>query len=226
MVKTTNKTYYKRPRKTNRRSRNSKSYYKPMPQRRNNIFWRRGMNKTMRLISLLNVEFKEFNTSDVDAIDDAGMVYPCTNIGQGDTNTTRDGSSLKLVGFQYSIKFTKHASATNSLVRIIVLIDKQTNGAIYSVDDVLLNIAALSFYNLDNERRFVILDDLKLILDVNKPSIVRDFSAKLQTHLRFNNAAGAITSLTESSLSVIAISDEDTNTPTLEILTRVMFVDN
>jgi hypothetical protein len=220
MPKTTSKSYYKR------RSNKKKQYYKPMPVRRNNIFWRRGMKKAMRVISLLNVEFKQFDTGNTDAIDDAGTIYPCSNVAQGDSNVTRDGSSLKVVGLQYSLFSTIHASATSTMIRAIALIDRQTNGATFSVGNVISNTNVFDFYNLDYERRFVILNDSSFLLSQNNPGNFKNWSTKLEQHLRYNNAAGAITSLTESSIAIILISNEETNTPTIELRTRIMFVDN
>ncbi len=212
-------------------------YYNKSGKKKGNIFYRRLRNKSYymakKALSMLNVEYKEHNliTTSVPIVDIVGTIYQLTNIPQGDTTQTRDGNQCKLTAINIKGIYNIHASATNSFVRIILVLDKQTNQAIYATSDLLLDTTAQDSINsplqLNNRHRFVVLYD-KVFLVSNSGTGARKINIykKLQIPIRFDNSAGAISSLTSNSLSVIFISNESTNRPNLSFISRIRYVDN
>lgn len=165
------KGYYKGKSKKRSRSRR----YTPSQPRKigRNIFWKRAYNKMSYLARMLNVEYKENTSLQNDTPSTTFTKTLMSGIAQGDTNTTRDGSSCKVVGFEVAGTLTINASATVSYVRVIILIDSQTNGVAFSSTSLLYTATDVnSPYNLNNERRFRILFDKLYELDQYRPGQV------------------------------------------------------
>jgi len=84
-------------------------------------------------------------------------------IQQGTTDTTRIGRKItvKKIKWRFRIDLPATATAgnTSDQVRLVVLLDKQANGAAPAVTDVYADNNVLSFRNLDNTGRFVVLMD-------------------------------------------------------------------
>ncbi len=211
-----------------------RSYYK---KRKGNIFYRRASNKGVRLarkaLSMLNVEYKfhdvQLNTS---VITDAPIITQLSNIGQGDTQSTRDGAQVKAVRLNIKYILKGHVSATRTQVRIMIVHDKQTNQAIYTAANLLEDSSIVdnftSMLNLDNKYRFRVLYDKVHVLNSSggNRSIFKSISKHLSLKLRYDAAAGDITDLTSSSLSIVMFANEPTNTPTVTMFSRLRFIDN
>lgn len=182
--------------------------------------------------ALLNVEIKNHDTGLTQtAISSTFQVLELTNIAQGDTTLTRDGASLKLVGVNLKYKLSQHASATNTQVRMLLVHDRQTNQATYSavalLSDSTIHDAIVSPRNLDNTRRFqVLMDRVHIFSATGRTTSVHSFNKKLNIKIRYDATAAAITSLTQSSLSLVLVSDEATNTPLITHIIRLRYVDN
>ncbi len=190
-----------------------------------------------KLKSLINVEQKFFDVSSASTAipDGVGTIVQLTNIGQGDTDITRDGSQIKLTSWSFKAIITSNTSAadTGTSVAVFLIEDKQTNGAIYTTADLLASVtnvlSVVSSLNLDNKFRFKI--HKRWILDVNLAGKARrtlQFYKKFgnDMKLRFDANSPAITDLTSKSLSLLFISNEATNTPTITFFNRLRFVDN
>ncbi len=118
---------------------------------------------------LLNVEFKIIDTQlTSQAISTTANIMQITNISQGTTDSSRDGSQIKLTKLYYQIKGTMNPSATSIALRIMIIHDKQTNSAIHNASDVLEDVttqdAIVSPLNLNNKYRFKILYDKRIQL--------------------------------------------------------------
>ncbi len=206
-------------------------------KRRRNIFWRRGKNKALymakKALSMLNVEYKNHDVTltNVTVPDTVGVIQQLTLINQGDTTNTRDGAQIKLTSFQIKGQCQLHTSATSSVVRLMLILDKQTNQAIYTTADLLSNVTTVDSINaplnLDNKHRFVVLWDKTLTMS-EIGNEVRQFKyyRKLSLKLRFDASTGAIADLTSYSLSLVRISNETTNLPNYSAIIRLRYVDN
>ncbi len=193
----------------------------------------KALSTALMVKKLLNVEFKNhdvtFSTATV--ADGVGSITALTNIAQGDTTLLRDGSSMKVVSVQCKLLLKINASASSSDLRMMIVLDSQTNQAIYTTADLLQSvvniISVVSPLNLDNKFRFRVLYDKIYNVDTGTSSTrLLKFYKKLDLKIRYDNAAAAITSLTSNSLSVVFISNEPTNEPTVTGIFRVRFIDN
>lgn len=182
--------------------------------------------------AMVNVEYK-FHDVKVTSAAQATSPTPIqlVNIAIGDSGSQRDGNQLKAVGIYLKYLWTIDASATNTQVRVLLVHDKQTNGAIFTGADVLADVSAIdniiSPYNLDNKYRFRILyDRVHQMNNGGNQSVTAKKFIKLNEKLRYDNAAAAISSLTSSSYSLLIMSSESSNYPLITLHSRLRFVDN
>ncbi len=186
-----------------------------------------------RLKNLVNVEIKTHDAQTTsDQITDAGEIFQMSNIAQDDTTITRDGSQCKMISYELNYILEQNASSTTAtFVRILLVQDKQTNQAIFTIADLLedetLTDHLVSSYNRDNKRRFnVLYDKLHVLSKGGNNGVAVKKKIYKNIMFRFDNAAAAITSLTQNSLALVAIGSEVTNDPSLTLFGRINFVDN
>lgn len=182
--------------------------------------------------SLLNVEVKNFDVQQTLLnVTTTPVIVQLTNIQQGDTTSTRDGSQCKLTRLEFTLQVLLNTSAVRSSFRCLVICDRQTNQAIYVPGDVLQDVtstdAIFSPINLDNKHRFQILADIVTHVGEGGGRI-RQYkkSIKLNKIIRFDASTGAIADLTQSSVSLMFISTEGTNGPLITHFSRIRFIDN
>ncbi len=182
--------------------------------------------------SMLNVEY---NIADTVVTATASPIAPAivqlTNLAQGDSNITRDGNQIKVTHIQLKYFFTINASAVATCCRILLVQDRQTNAGIYTANqllkDVSVNDNVNSPFEENHRRRFKILYDRVHDLSDNGNQIGRGRKyLKLQIPVRYSANAGTIADLPESSLSLVHMSTESTNTPLLNAFVRLLFIDN
>ncbi len=184
------------------------------------------------LKTIVNVEFKNHDVQQTAAaVASGGVQVQLSNIAQGDTTITRDGAQCKVVSISLRYTIFMNQSATASSMRVWLIQDSQTNQALFTIadflEDVTVDDAINSPRNLDNKHRFRVLYDKVHNLSITGRQISSHrFYKKLNVKLRFDNAAAAITSLTQNSLSLLVISDEATNTPAITSFVRLRYVDN
>lgn len=182
---------------------------------------------------LLNVEVKnhDVQTSALN-VTTTPVVLQITNIAQGDSTNQRDGSQCKVTQLELRFQVLLNGSSTRSSFRLMVVCDKQTNQAVYTAADVLQDITStdmiVSPINLDNKHRFQIIDDIITHVGDGGDGRIKQFKKfyNMSKIIRFDNAAGAITSLTQSSLSLLFVSTEGTNGPLIQLFSRIRYIDN
>ncbi len=213
-----------------------RKYRKRRPPNRRQIYGAAGKQlfKDVRSLKrLINVEFKFHDVQlTSQTVDEVPLITQLSNIAIGDTTNTRDGSQVKCLSLQIAFSINSSASATASLVRVLLIKDKQTNQLIYNASDLLSDVTAgdgiVSPYNRDNRMRFTILMDKVFTLTTVGSNRVRVFGKKFRQDqvLRYDASAGNITDLTQSSYSLMFISNEPTNSPNVTLFSRLNYVDN
>lgn len=167
----------------------------------------------------------------------AGNIYsPSLNlITQGDTGSSRDGRLIHLTGI--SINFfallpnTTTASQTADMLRIIVYVDKQSNGAAATVagdGNSLLSEAGFLDHHLDaNVHRFDIL--MEKFIDLSAPGGLNSrkvyhfkLNKKLDYKVLYSGNTGTITDVVNNNLGVLAITFAGHTALTMEA--RLYFV--
>lgn len=211
-----------------------KRYRKPRKKyRRKNIFWWRLKNKAMRgglkAIKYLNVEKKTNDTLfNPTAITNTGTIIQLNNLVQGDTNVTRDGNQVKWLNISARCSLRSNTSATTGTsFRFMLVLDKQPNGAIYTVADLLENVDPSSGIEKNNALRFKVLSSKYLAVNPNgRDRYNWTIFKKLNFKTRYQSNAGTIADISTNALSVMVISDQATNTPNFQAFFRLRFIDN
>lgn len=170
----------------------------------------------------------------------------CLNaMAQGDTGSTREGREIVLKDIELRLKVFRdpNISGTSArkpaLSRVILFMDKQTNGAVpASVGDVMAVTAsfpALSYKNLVNDKRFVILRDE--VVEFDSPNLTYDSTHVVEggnakflhwqvplnnMKVTFTGTTGTIAAITDRSLHVLFSSDENV-TMTLDYVSRLRY---
>lgn len=153
----------------------------------------------------------------------AGVIDSLNLIPAGTSDVTRVGHKVTLKNVNLHFTLTRDDAGTsapnNLMMRLILLIDKQANGALPAVTDVLKTADINSFRNLDQAERFVILKD-KLYNVANTSSngahtndcgrTVR-MSKLLNTPVHFSSTTGAITEIKSDNLCLLIISEDTLN---------------
>ena len=190
-------------------------------------------------------ELKFFDRDlDVAPILTAGSITDSINkIAQGVTEVTRVGRKCTITGVNWHFLIwlpEQNAVATplaGDSVRIILYVDKQTNGATAAVTDLLESADWRSFRNLANVSRFNVLMDKTT--SVNYMTLASDgadvvssaqvnehgeFYKKCSVPIEFDAGAGAITEIRSNNIGVLIISSNGTANFSSKL--RVRFSDN
>ncbi len=183
--------------------------------------------------SLINVEVKNFDFVQTEtAVTDTVGISQLCNIPQGDTTNTRDGAQIKMLGYELNYLIRMSVSAdTATYIRIMLVLDKQTNQAVYVNTDLLEDVtntdAILSPRNLDNMRRFSVLYDRTHVLSPGgSQGVVVKKYIKRNILIRYDASTSAIADLTSNSLSLIQVGSQVTNDPLITVFGRLRYVDN
>ncbi len=172
----------------------------------------------------------KFHDVDLDdaVIDTAGTITATVNIIPQDvTEKTRVGRkcTIKSIGWRYRINLPEQDAvatpANSDVVRVIMYLDKQANGATAAVTDLLESANFHSFNNLANKSRFRVLHDA--MYDLNFLTLASDnagvvssagvnrsgeFFKKCNIPIEFDDTAttGAIGTIRSNNLGVLLIS--------------------
>jgi len=182
---------------------------------------------------LLNVEYK-FHDVQLTGVGltETGTIVQLTNIAQGDTDQTRDGSQVKLTRLDIKYFLGSHVDQPLTQVRVMLIHDKQTNQAIYSLADLLVDSSTsdniVSPLNLDNKYRFRILYNKihSLTNSGSNHAINRKIHKELNMRIRYDASTAAIADITSSSLSLVLISNQPVNQPAITLFSRIRYIDN
>ncbi len=190
-------------------------------------------------------ELKFFDLDlDEDPFLTAGAITDSINkIAQGVTEVTRVGRkcTIRSINWHFLVWLPEQDAIADPLagdsVRIILYVDKQTNGATAAVTDLLETADWRSFRNLANVSRFNVLMDkttsinyLALASDgagvVSQSQVNQhgEFYKNCTIPIEFDAGAGAITEIRSNNLGVLLISSNGTANFSSKL--RVRFSDN
>ncbi len=193
----------------------------------------KAMQIATKVARYLNVEFKFLDTQlTFENITTPATVIQLTNIPQGDTESSRDGSQVKLTRINVKYAISVSADGASNFVRVMLVLDTQTNGAIYSVADLLqdntIDDNLVSALNLANKFRFKVLYNKVHVLSDNASNakIYREIFKNLDLQLRYSDTSNTITDLNTNSLSMVFLSEQTTTGPKMSFFARVRYVDN
>ncbi len=163
-------------------------------------------------------------------------------IAQGVGESQRIGRkcTVRKIGWRFTIAQNSSADQADppkgDVVRILLYLDKQTNGATATSTDILESADYQSFNNLSNKSRFRTLMDRTYTIGYNlaqtdgtntgaypETLIEDDFFKNVNIPLEYTAGTGAITELTTNNIGVLTISKN--GTATFESKMRIRFSD-
>jgi len=165
-----------------------------------------------------------------------GSVILLNGIASGDDYNQRDGRRVILdsISIKGDMFYSSATAAHNvDIVRMMLIYDKQTNGAAPAIADVLVNANADSHYNVNNLGRFDVLIDKTWSLPqvpaatasaVTFPKIKLGRSIKRGT--QYSGTGSSVASIASGGLYLILIGSQafsGTNNSIIELSVRLFF---
>lgn len=190
--------------------------------------------KLEKQVRLQKDEWKSIETYLAGAAVAAGTLYLLNGTTQGDGINQREGRQIYVQSVQCNLRaeWNTAASPSPATYRIILFVDKQSNGAAPAVADLLDTSTALScdaLRNLNNRKRFKILLDRRYAITptgASNTSIVDDFYLKKFITTQYNaGTAGTIADISSNSIYMLTVSDEAVNGPNNGGHIRVRFTE-
>lgn len=186
------------------------------------------------LKGLVNVEKKFINTVAASfSITNTPYIGWLCAISQGSDENQRNGNSIKAVSNsqKYTIQMNT-AATTGCTVRVILFLDKVSNGVTPTAAE-LLDISAtlpptIAHYNRDNAgSRFIVLSDKRHNMERNnRDHITSQIYNKLNHHVKYDAGTAVPGSTTTGHLYVLLCSDQSTLPPQMEYSNYFNYIDN
>lgn len=184
---------------------------------------------------LINVEIKHHDVILFNAnISDTAFVNNLTMVPQGDSETQRDGISIKPLNLSYRYFITKASPVTYNQVRMIIFRGKLENGVAYTASDILASQigpgAIISPRNYDERFRTQILYDRVHNLNnntVQAQQLVTGY-IRLTGHINYDKTDATGATIEGGGLYVMLVSDNATvgNQPSANFHYRLTYTDN
>lgn len=175
------------------------------------------------------MKFHDLDLTDVVVAAGGEVFANILTIPEGNGEEQRVGRKIVIrsIGWRYNVSLPEQVDATQTtdIVRIMLVLDKQCNGAAPAVADVLRTGAGLtfqSFNNLSNGMRFTVLHDRVIPINTNagsgrggtdtlafgRKNFNFAFYKKCNIRVEYDNSAatGVITSIRSNNLFVLFIS--------------------
>lgn len=142
----------------------------------------------------------------------------------------RIGREVSFKSVQLKLVSTINASASASLIRFILFVDKQANGGAAPSATDLLEAGPTPYYavtQLNNRRRFSIIRDWTVPLSINGDRIkVTNRFVKISVRTIYDNSTvGNETDISTGAIYLMALGNEGINLPTLNITARLRYYD-
>ncbi len=178
------------------------------------------------------LKFKDTALTDL-VIASTGAVAGLNLIDEGVGASERTGRSIRIskVCWRWRLENPDPAGVDDSceVVRIMLMVDHQANGALPAVTDVLASANFQAFRNLFNEGRFDVIMDRSIALNNHGGAdgcyrFVGYFSTECDIVVDFSGTAGGIADV--SSNNVICLIISESGLAGLVSISRVMYTDN
>ncbi len=189
-------------------------------------------------------ELKFLDGTVADDAENGGLIVQDSmcKIAQGITESARIGRVIHIkrltIDFGGFLKSTSNGAQNGDVIRIIVFLDKQSNGAAPAVTDILETAVHNSFYNLANvPSRFKILHSKFITLNslsgqgngtawtFERKTWRYRWNKKCNIPIHYDLTTAVIGALTANNVGILVISSGATAT-TLGFVWRMRFIDN
>lgn len=185
-----------------------------------------GYRLARKLANAVNIEYKFSDTTANASPDQSGILYTLNDMAQGDSDSTRDGDSVKIQNLVIRGSMNKGASATNSWCRMLIFWDK--DNLVTAATDILENYmgsATAPFAPKNHDRRFQtrVLYDKVFSLDASNSARNFEQVIKIDQHTNYNEGT---TTIYRGALKLLFISNESVNYPFVQYIARISYTDN
>lgn len=151
-----------------------------------------------------------------------GSINELSTVGTGVTDNNRVGNMVKPTSVKYRCSLKLNASATDTLVRMIVF--RWISEAPAAPTDILQTVNITSFKNQDNRYQSQILKDVTFRLSTaEKPEIFIKGSIRTKFPVMYPDGSSVSN---KNAIYVLFTSDELVNTPTIAWESRMYFRDS
>ena len=154
-----------------------------------------------------------------------GIVVPLVLIAQGDGTSARTGNSILAKSLLMRMRLRLHSSATTTIVRYLLVRDRQqVADTDPTISDLLVSADVDSPNNTNTGGRFKILLNRTVALHSARPLYHKEFFAKMMVHIKWNGST--IYDIQKNGIYLVVISDQATNYPVLDLYSRLSYHDN
>lgn len=155
-----------------------------------------------------------------------GTMTLLNGMAQGDTSSQRTGNSILMRNVHLRLVFTQNPTAVSTIYRVMLILDTQQIGDTNpSVTDVLESASPLSPLATGTSGRFKVLKSWFFTTDDDKSQTkIIQFYKDFRFHTRYNGTAN--TDIQKNGLYLLHLTDQATNTPTLNYSWKVGYHDN
>lgn len=182
------------------------------------------------LVQMVNTEKKYVdNTSSLIAVPNTGVaVATYTTMPQGLGDNARMGNVIKGKSISGKLYLQKNIGVQTTGMRLLWILDKECDGTIPSLSQILDNVDIVSGVNRDYSKRYVLLKDKLLTLnDGGGQTRFHKFFFPTDFHVHFDGPTAAITDAKENQVFLFAMSDQGAATaPLLTHFGRFNYYDN
>lgn len=183
-------------------------------------------NLALKLLRKQKPEIREYNLNAVTSvgIPNAGTYY---NIGLNPvfaSYTDRNGDALTPKHIELNLSFTKHASATSSIIRVIAYQWCNDTDSLSAISDILQFTDVLSPKSQDHRYDSRVYHDSLVTVDTDNPK--KTLLIKFVPKKAINYRAGTNSTIESNGVYFLLLSDEATNTPTVSYVWKTKFTDS
>lgn len=190
------------------------------------------VSKLEKQLKLQEGEWKYIDTVQTSTASvSAGALSLINGCTQGDGPSNREGTQIHIKSIQMRIRTEFNSGdASAGAVRVVLVQDKQANGAAPTVANIYATTTAVAvdaLRNLDNRKRFKILADRTYIMSPNGDSGYQDdIYLKKPIVTQYNSGnAGVVSDISSNSLYILIASDQAANGPFVAFYARVRFTE-
>ncbi len=189
---------------------------------------RQALRDLQSLRRFINTEMHFTDVTNTVSSSNTPTLVLLNGLSLGDTSSTRTGQSIKMDRLDLRFQMSVNTTSVANFIRIIVVVDKQTNASAMTAADLLASNSTFAPYSQGCQMRFIPLYDESFALNSAGPgSIIKCVTLRANQHVMFNTANnGTVADIVSNSLYLIHLSDQSTNTPQLSYYSRLWFVDN
>lgn len=182
--------------------------------------------------SLVNVEKKFVETNLSGNLGFTPVITPLSLTAQGDTQSNRQGDSIKATSNGTSMNFVMAAAGTQGVCRVVLVLDKVSNGAAPTTATIF-DVTAASpqnyHYNPDFAgSRYTILWDKKytFVKGADTEARIIDLYQALSHHIKYSGTTAAQASCSTGHLYLWMNYSDNTNQLAYDISNVLRFIDN